>query len=202
MVIKKLIWLSCLALTMSGCGINNQAKQLQTLEDCIYEIRSADSIYVAGKDVSKMISNNAINISSMPEFAWAYLQKDIPLKARINLKIKNPTKQDAAINRFEYLVLVKGQQLANGMVAQKVSIAAGDSITVPVSVNSNIYQILSNGNTMQEIVAFMKGGNDSATERKGIVTLKIKPSISIGNNLVNYPGYITIEKEISSKILF
>lgn len=202
MVIKKLIWLSCLALTMSGCGINNQAKQLQTLEDCIYEIRSADSIYVAGKDVSKMISNNAINISSMPEFAWAYLQKDIPLKARINLKIKNPTKQDAAINRFEYLVLVKGQQLANGIVAQKVSIAAGDSITVPVSVNSNIYQILSNGNTMQEIVAFMKGGNDSATERKGIVTLKIKPSISIGNNLVNYPGYITIEKEISSKILF
>lgn len=202
MVIKKLIWLSCLALTMSGCGINNQAKQLQTLEDCIYEIRSADSIYVAGKDVSKMISNNAINISSMPEFAWAYLQKDIPLKARINLKIKNPTKQDAAINRFEYLVLVKGQQLANGMVAQKVSIAAGDSITVPVSVNSNIYPILSNGNTMQEIVAFMKGGNDSATERKGIVTLKIKPSISIGNNLVNYPGYITIEKEISSKILF
>ena len=202
MSIRKLIWLSCIALTMSGCGINKQAKQLQTLEDCIYEIRSADSIYVAGKDVSKMISNNTINIGNMPEFAWAYLQKNIPLKARINLKIKNPTQQDAAINRFEYQVLVKGQQLASGLVDQKVSIAAGDSITVPVSVNANIYQILSNGNTMQEILAFMKGGNDSATERKGIVTLKIKPSIAIGDNLVNYPGYITIEKEVSSKILF
>ena len=202
MLIRKFIWLSCIALAVSGCGINKQAKQLQTLEDCIYEIRSADSIYVAGKDVSKMISNNAINISSMPEFAWAYLQKNIPLKARINLKIKNPTQQDAAINRFEYQVLVKGQQLANGLVNQKVSIAAGDSITVPVSVNANIYQILSNGNTMQEIADFMKGGNDSATERKGIVTLKIKPSIAIGDNLVNYPGYITIEKEVSSKILF
>jgi hypothetical protein len=202
MLIKKLIWLSCIALTVSGCGINKQARQLQTLEDCIYEIRSVDSIVVAGKDVSKMISNNAINISSMPEFAWAYLQKSIPLKARINLKIKNPTQQDAAINRFEYQVLVKGQQLANGLVNQKVSIAAGDSIIVPVSVNANIYEILSNGNTMQEIVDFMKGGNDSATERKGIVTLKIKPSIAIGNSLVNYPGYITIEKEVSSKILF
>ena len=202
MPVRKLIWLSCIALIMSACGINKQAKQLQTLEDCIYEIRSADSIYVAGKDVSKMISNNAINIGSMPEFAWAYLQKNIPLKARINLKIKNPTQQDAAINRFEYQVLVKGQQLANGLVNQKVSIAAGDSIIVPVSVNANIYQILSNGNTMQEIIDFMKGGNDSATERKGIVTLKIKPSIAIGDNLVNYPGYITIEKEVSSKILF
>lgn len=191
-----------MVLSISGCGINKQAKQLQTLEDCIYEIRSADSIYVAGKDVSKMISNNAINIGNMPEFAWAYLQKNIPLKARINLKIKNPTQQDAAINRFEYQVLVKGQQLANGLVNQKVSIAAGDSIIVPVSVNANIYQILSNGNTMQEIVDFMKGGNDPATERKGIVTLKIKPSIAIGDNLVNYPGFITIEKEVSSKILF
>ena len=202
MLIKKLIWLTCVALTLSACGINKQAKQLKTLEDCTYEIRSADSIYVAGKDVSKLIKNNDINISSMPEFAWAYLQKNIPLKARINLKIKNPTQQDAAINRFEYQVLVKSQQLANGSVNQKVIIAAGDSIIVPVGVNANIYDILSNGNTMQEIVDFMKGGNDAATERKGVVTLKIKPSIAIGNNLVNYPGYITIEKEVSSKILF
>jgi hypothetical protein len=202
MPIKTIFGLSVLCFIFLSCGINKQAKQLQTLEDCIYEIRSADSVYVAGRDVSKMINNNSINISSMPEFAWAYLRKDIPLKARINLKITNPTKELAAINRFEYLVLIKGQQLASGLVDQKVSISPGDSIIVPVSVNANIYQILSNGNTMKEIVDFMKGGNDSATEKKGIVTLKIKPSIAIGDNLVNYPGYITIEKEVSSKILF
>ena len=202
MPIRKLFGLCFLCLAFISCGINKQAKQLQTLEDCIYEIRSADSVYVAGRDVSKMINNNSISISSMPELAWAYLQKDIPLKARINLKITNPTKEMAAINRFEYLVLVKGQQLASGLVNRKVSVAPGDSVTVPVSVNANIYQILSNGNTMKEIVEFMKGGNDAATEKKGIVTLKIKPSIAIGDNLVNYPGYITIEKEISSKILF
>ncbi|NEU09080.1 LEA type 2 family protein [Flavihumibacter sp. R14] len=199
---RRFINLCLISLFFVNCGINKQAKQLQTLEDCIYEIRSADSIYVAGRDVSKMINNNAINISNMPEFAWAYLKKDIPLKARINLKIKNPTKQIAAINRFEYLVLIKGQQLANGLVDQKVSVAPGDSLTVPVSINANIYQIVSNGKTMKEIVEFMQGGNDSASEKKGIVTLKIKPSIAIGDNLVNYPGYITIEKEVSSKILF
>ena len=202
MPIRKILGLSLLCLMFLSCGINKQTKQLQTLEDCIYEIRSADSVYVAGRDVSKMINNNSINISNMPEFAWAYLRKDIPLKARINLKITNPTKELAAINRFEYLVLIKGQQLASGLVDQKVSVAPGDSIVVPVSVNANIYQILSNGNTMKEIIDFMKGGNDASTEKKGIVTLKIKPSIAIGDNLVNYPGYITIEKEVSSKILF
>lgn len=199
---KNFFGLILVSVMLFSCGINKQANQLQTLEDCIYEIRSADSVYVAGRDVSKMISNNKIDLSSMPGFAMAYLRQDIPLKARINLKIKNPTKELAAINRFEYLVLIKGQQLANGIVDQKVSIAPGDSIIVPVNVNANIYQILSNGNTMQEIMEFMKGGNESGTEKKGIVTVKIKPSIAIGSNLVNYPGYITIEKEISSKILF
>lgn len=202
MLVKKIVGFLFLSMVILGCGINKQAQQLQTLEDCKYEIRSADSIFVAGKDVSRMINSKKINLSNMPEFAWAYLRKDVPLKARINLKIMNPTKELAAINRFEYLVSIKGQQLANGLVSQKISIAPGDSIIVPVTVNANIYQILSNGNTMQEIMDFMKGGNDSATEKKGIVTVKIKPTIAIGNNLVNYPGYITIDKEVSSKILF
>jgi LEA14-like dessication related protein len=201
-LIKKIIGLFFLSIVILSCGINKQAQQLQTLEDCKYEIRSADSIYVAGRDLSKMINNKTINLSSMPEFAWAYLRKDVPLKARINMKISNPTKEEAAINRFEYQVSIKGQQLANGVVNQKISIPPGDSITVPVTINANIYQILSNGNTMQQIIDFMKGGNDSATEKKGIVTVKIKPSIAIGNSLVNYPGYITIDKEVSSKILF
>ena len=199
---KNLICLVLISVFLFSCGINKQANQIQTLEKCIYEISSADSIYIAGRDVSKLINNNSINLSSMPEIALGYFRKDIPLKARINLKIKNPTQQLAAINRFEYLVLIKGQQLANGMVDQKVSIEPGDSIIGPVSLNANIYRILSNGKTMQQIVEFMRGGNDSATEKKGVVTLKIKPTISVGKNLVNYPGYITVEKEVSSKILF
>ena len=126
MPIRNFFGLCLLCFMFLNCGINKQAKQLQTLEDCIYEIRSADSVYVAGRDVSEMINNNSINISNMPEFAWAYLRKDIPLKARINLKITNPTKELAAINRFEYLVLIKGQQLASGLVDQNVSVAPGD----------------------------------------------------------------------------
>lgn len=191
-----------LSMLLSACGINKQANQIQTLEKCIYEISSADSMYIAGRDVSKLVNNKTINLNSMPEIALGYFRKDIPLKARINLKIKNPTQQLAAINRFEYLVLIKGQQLAAGSVNQMVSVAPGDSLTVPVNVNANIYQILSNGKTMQQIMEFIQGGNDSSTEKKGVVTLKIKPTISVGDKLVNYPGYITIEKEVSSKILF
>ncbi len=175
---------------------------MQTLEKCTYQVVSADSVFVAGRDISKMISENQINLANIPEIAIAYLRQNIPLSARINLKIKNPTQQTAAINRFEYEVLIKGNQLAEGLVNQEISIEPGDSTLVPVSLNANIYKILSNGKTMEEVLEFLRGGNDAATEKKGVLTLKIRPSIAIGDKLVKYPGFITIEKELSSKILF
>lgn len=199
---KILVFALISGLFLSSCGFNKQAKLAEAFEKCKYEVTSADSIYVAGRNVSKLITNKNFNISDMPDFALAYLRQDIPFKARLNLKIVNPTKTEAGINQFEYRVLVKGQELANGFVNQKVSVLAGDSTTVPVSINANIFQILSNGKTVQQIMEFMKGGNTAGTEKKGMITLKIKPTIDIGGKLVNYPGYITVDKEISSKILF
>lgn len=199
---KIVVFVFLSGLLLSSCGFNKQANLAQAFEKCKYEVTSADSIYVAGRNVSKLIANKNFNISDMPDFALAYLRQDIPLKARLNLKIINPTKNEAAINQFEYHVLIKGQELANGFVNQKVSVTAGDSTTVPVSINANIFQILSNGKTVQQIMEFMKGGNTTGTEKIGIITLKIKPTIDIAGKLVNYPGYITVDKEISSKILF
>ncbi len=199
---RNLFLLCFAAILLYSCGLNKQARQVKAFEKCEYQITSADSIYVAGRDVSKLINNATIDISSMPELAFAYLRKDIPLKARLNLQIKNPTANLAAINQFEYKILIKGQELANGFINQKVSVEPGSSTTVPVNVNANIYQFLSDGKTMQQIADFIKGGDTNGTEKKGIVTLKIKPTISLAGKLINYPGYITIDKEISSKILF
>ena len=190
------------AIFLAGCGLNKQARQIEALEKCTFEIGSADSIYLAGRDVSKLIKNRTFELSNVPELAFALFRKNIPLKAKVNLKIDNPTSNPAAINQFEYIVLIKNQEIANGFVNQKVSIKPGGTAMVPVRVNSNIYSFLSNGKTMEEILDFIRGGESGASERKGVVTIKIKPTIEVGGKLVKYPGYITIDKEVSSKILF
>lgn len=199
---KKLSLVFFLAITLAGCGLNKQARQIEALEKCTYEISSADSIYIAGRDVSKLIENRTLELRNVPELALALFRKNIPLKARVNLTINNPTAVEAAINEFEYIVLIKNQEIANGFVNQKVSVAPGESVSVPVRVNSNIYSFLTNGKTMEEIMDFVRGGNTGATERKGVVTIKIKPTIEVGGKMVKYPGYISIDKEVSSKILF
>ncbi|WP_442590544.1 hypothetical protein ACSBL2_04880 [Pedobacter sp. AW31-3R] len=197
---KKLILICVAAMTVFGCGVNKQAQQIKALEKCTYKVKSADNISVAGTDIKNLLNNQNINLSSLPGLAFGLLRKDVPLRARLNMEITNPSGNLAAINEFEYKVLINKQELATGFVNQLVSVEPGTTVVVPVDVNANVYQFISNAKVMSEITEFLRGGG-SGPERKGLVTLKIRPSIKVGNTLVKYPGFISIDKEVSSKIL-
>ncbi|SDM07438.1 hypothetical protein SAMN05421813_105169 [Daejeonella rubra] len=196
---KKYILICSLALLASSCGIS---RKIDVLEKCNYSIKSADSVYLAGKDISKLVKNKTFELSSVPGLALALFRKNIPLSANVKLSINNPTSKTAAINQFDYIILIKGQELAAGSVDRKISVESGATTIVPVQINSNIYSFLSNGKTMEELVAFMGGAESGPGEKKGLVTIKIRPSFMVGNKLIKYPGYISIDKELSSKILF
>lgn len=197
----KNLFLACLiVLNLGSCGINKQAQQIKALEKCDYRITDATNITIAGTDVRKLIEGKSVNTLSIPGIALGMLRKDIPLRAKLNLEISNPTNNLAAINDFDYIVLINRQEVFNGSVNQSVNIGAGQTTQVPVQVNANIYQFLTDNKMLNDIGTFI-GGATNGSEKKGLVTLKIRPSIKVAGGLVKYPGYITIDKEVSSKIL-
>jgi len=196
---KKYILICIFGIIASSCGIS---KKIDILEKCNYSIKSADSVYLAGKDISKLVKNKTFDLSSAPGLALAMFRKNIPLSANVKLSINNPTSKTASINQFDYIILIKGQELASGSVDRKISVESGATTIVPVQINSNIYSFLSNGKTMEELVTFLGGAESGAGEKKGLVTIKIRPGFIVGNKLIKYPGYISIDKELSSKILF
>ena len=198
---KRIVLFSLLVVAVYGCGINKQAQQIKALEKCTYKITSADEITVGGTDVKKLFEGQEINLASLPGLAFGLLRQDVPLKARLNLEVKNPSGDDAAINQFEYKILINNADLAEGVVNQEVNVPAGQSTVVPVNMVVNLYPFVSNSKVMGQITEFMKAGKNGGAEKKGLLTLKIRPSIKVGNSLVKYPGFITIDKEISSKIL-
>ncbi|NQX37497.1 hypothetical protein SAMN05421820_103519 [Pedobacter steynii] len=197
---KKIIFLCLTAIIMQSCGVSRQQQQIKALEKCTYKIHSADNISLAGTDVKRLLNDNNINLGSLPGLALGLLRKDIPLKARLNLEITNPSSNIAGINEFEYKILINRQELAGGFVNQAVNIEPGQSTTVPVDLIANIYPFVTNSKVMNEITEFLQG-NKNGGEKKGILTLKIRPSIKVGGTLVKLPGFITIDKEVSSKIL-
>jgi len=197
---KKTLLLCFLTISIFGCGINKQAQQIKALENCTYKIKNVNQITLAGSDLGRLINQQDFNLASLPGVALGLLRKDIPLRANLNLEITNPSGNLAAINQFEYKILVNNTDLAEGIVNQAVSIPQGQTVTVPVQMSSNIYGLISNGNVLNDIIKAAQKGAKS-DDKLGLLTIKIKPTIMIGNTPVKYPGYITINKEISNKIL-
>jgi len=197
---KKISSLLMLVIALSSCGISRQAQQIKALEQCNYKLIDATNVTVAGTDVKKLINNQNINLVNIPALALGYLKQDIPLRAVLNLEINNPSSTTAGINNFDYKILINKQEIANGTVNQIVNVGAGQTVKVPVQLNANIFQFISNGKTLSDITAFLSGAA-KGTEQKGMVTLQIKPSIMVAGALVKYPGFITIDKEVSSRIL-
>lgn len=183
---------------MFSCGVNQQAKQIKALEKCKFEVRGVDSVYLAGADVIKLVQSGNIDSRSMGGVAMGMLRKEIPLKGILHLKITNPTNNLAGINQFQYQLLMKDKELATGVVNQQVKVNPGESAEIPVLIDANVYGLLSNGSVLQEIADFISG---QSGQQESLLTIKLKPTIAIGNKTINYPGWITFDKKVTRNLL-
>lgn len=181
-----------MGLLLSGCAINKQ--QIDALAKCDYTVESLQDIRLAGRDMNNYTGADGVNLSSLPGIAMAMLRKDLPLEARINMKVANPTTTTTKINSFKYLIEIQGKPLFEGTVDENLHLGTGESTVVPLTFKANIFGTAQeNGldNLLNEL--FTRKG-------EGFLVLKIKPSIKIGNSNIYYPGYITVDRNLAKSI--
>lgn len=191
-----------LPLLFSRCGVNKQIAQAKTLGDCRYTIASADSVYLAGTDVRQFRRLEDINPARFPRLAAGLLTRNIPLDARINLDIINPTNRLAGINQLEYRIILAGQELFTGFLNQRIEVQPGGGrTTVPVRLNTNAYQLFTDPKTRDAFMQLVQNLSGAADAQPSKLTIRIKPTLDLGGKQVNYPGYITINQDVTNKIL-
>jgi len=183
-------------LIMSSCGIKDQKKELESLAKCKFEIESIKEFNIAGTPIERLIKNGNLDIARVPNIAIAALQKKIPLDAIINVQISNPTANTTTINEFDYIILLENQELANGTVDKQITIAANTNSVVPVQIKGEVYNLIFGNDSV--LLNFILG--DNAT--KANFTIKVKPTFTIAGQKIKYPGYITINKQVTREILF
>ncbi|MFC5409729.1 hypothetical protein ACFPMF_10450 [Larkinella bovis] len=194
--------LLALVLTFSQCSVNRQISQAKALGDCKFNISSADSVYLSGIDVRKLRNLEDLNPMRYPQLAAGLLSKSIPLSARINVDITNPTNKVAAIDQLEYKILLAEQELFNGFVNQRIEVTpGGGTARVPVKLNANAYQLMTDDKTRGAFTDLIRNMSGSDKTKPAKLTIKIKPTLALGNKKVDYPGYITIDQEVTNKIL-
>lgn len=195
--IKIITALLCIG-TWVACGVKTQVSQLDALKNCVFKVKTVDSIYLANTPIERLYNKNGLDLSRAPGLAFSMLQQKLPLKARINLDIKNPGSDDAGINAFEYIIMIADQELMKGFYNQAILIPGGDGeVTVPFKIDTDIYPIMSKPENQKLLAGFFSSSKDTSV----VVTVKIKPNIIIADKKVEYPGYIDIKKELSNKEL-
>lgn len=201
---KKLLFfagISALVLVFSQCSVNRQITQAKALGDCKFNITSADSVYLSGIDVRKLKNLEDLNPMRYPQLATGFLAKSIPVSARLNIDITNPTNKTAAIDQLEYKILLAQQELFNGFVNQRIEVAPGGGTTrVPIKLNANVYQLIADEKTRSAFTDLVRNMSGSEGTKSSKLTIKIKPTLALGNKKIDYPGYITVDQEVTSKM--
>lgn len=191
-----LLLLLPLLFLLSRCGINKQIEQAKALGKCHFDLISADSVYLSGISMNQFKDMDNINIGSLPRLAMGIISHNVPLNARLNLKITNNSGQTAAINQFEYKILLRNNEIFKGFVNRKIQIpAGGGQIQVPININTNAYRLITDDQTREAFADLIQNISGTKNVRKSIITIKIKPTLDLGNKEIKYPGYITFDKE-------
>ncbi|HAK76523.1 MAG TPA: hypothetical protein DCR35_03950 [Runella sp.] len=181
------------------CAVTKQISEVKTLGDCKYTVASADNITLAGVDVRSLQN---LDLSQSPRIGLAILTKDVPLNLRLNLDITNPTKNLAGINQFEYKVFLSENELFTGLYDQRIEVQPkGGTTRVPMQLTTNAYRFITDSKAREAIVNMMQNLSGKANTTPSKLTIKLRPTLGIGNSQINYPGYITIEKEVNAKML-
>ena len=199
---RLVLLLAALPLLFSRCSVNNQISQAKTLGNCRYTVASADSVYLAGIDVRQFRKLEDINPARYPRLATGLLTRNVPLDARINLDITNPTNKLAGINQLEYKILLAGQELFNGFLNQRIEVQPGGGQTrVPVRLTTNAYQLFTDPKTRDAFTQLVQNLSGAAGTQPSKLTIRIKPTLDLLGKQVNYPGYITIDQDVTNKML-
>jgi len=191
MTTKKMSGMLFALLLVAGCS--SQRAQVDALGQCDYAVESVRDVRLGGRAVENLVGADGMNLTALSGIALALLRKDLPLEARVDMRIANPNTTKAAINSFKYLIEMQGKPLFEGTVEEDIRLEKGESTVVPLTFRANIFEATQEQG-MEHVL------NEIFTKKTdGFLVLKIKPSIKIAGQNIYYPGYITVDRNLGKR---
>ena len=190
---RVLIFTSFLILA-SGCSI---LSELTAFSKCEFSFHSAQSPSVCGIDISNRHSFSDFSFLDGQVILGNLLRETLPFGITANVEVKNPGATTAAVNSIQWIAFIDDVQVAQGEVADRVEVAPGGGISmIPIRIQTDLFNYME-GDNPQTMLNFALNLVDAGNQPTRL-SMKIKPSVIIGGQSVNYPGYFTITKEFSS----
>lgn len=192
--VKKTLIILFVAMGLSSCDVLNQMTQMANFANCTFNFNSVNHIQMLGIDLSKGMSKESLNVSQLLSLTNALMNRSLPVTFNVNLDVKNPNSIAASMAKMDYILTLNGKQVVSTTMNNSVNVPANSSSVISIPVSTDLFELFS-GESADAIVnlAFKLAGANSNPVNVGI---KVKPYITIGNQQLAYPDYISLNKTL------
>ena len=192
--IKRTLIILFVALGLSSCDLLTQVAQMANFANCTFDFNSINKIQMLGVNLSKGMTKDDLNATQLLNLANALMKRELPVTFNVNLDVENPNSIAAAMSKMDYIVSLNGKQVISTTMNNSINVPAKSKNTITIPVTTDLFQLFS-GESADAILnmAFKLAGASSDPVKLG---LQVKPYITINNQQLAYPNYITINKTL------
>ena len=192
--IKRTFIILFVALGLSSCNLLTQVAQMANFANCTFDFNSINKIQMLGVNLSKGMTKDDLNATQLLNLANALMKRELPVTFNVNLDVENPNAIAAAMSKMDYIVSLNGKQVISTTMSNSINVPAKSKNTITIPVTTDLFQLFS-GESADAILnlAFKLAGASSDPVKLG---LQVKPYITINNQQLSYPNYITINKTL------
>lgn len=185
---KRIFTLLIIAIALIGCdSVQKSLSSTYNMINCQYNYKSISGLSISGMNLS-----NGLSVTSIPKITsiLSGTASSIPLDFTLNVDVKNPNQSAAMMNGLQYILSIDDIQFTTGSVNQALSIEAGQSQTLPISIGVDLATLMKN-NSKDAVVDIAKNFIGMGS-KKSNVKLQLKPTFMVGSVPVTSPVYIPV----------
>lgn len=192
--LKKTLIILFVTMGLASCDVLDQLAQMANFANCTFNFDSVNQIQMLGIDLSKGMTKENLNITQGLALVNAISNRSLPVSFNVNLDVSNPNSIAASMSKMDYILTLNGKQVISTSMNNSVNVPANSNNVITIPVTTDLFQLFS-GESADAIVnlAFKLAGANSNPINVG---LKVKPYITIGNQQLAYPDYISLNKTL------
>ena len=161
---------SIILMTLLGCS----ASKLKRLQTCEYSFQGISEVLIAGEKIEDLKSNKKSGLMGSAVIGKFLFMKEVPMNFNVQIKIKNPNKKVAALDKIEWTAYLKEKEFLSGVYNQHFEVKPGETAVLSVPVSFDIKKQLSgeNGAVLQSFgMGYLLNGKIQG------ISIKVRPFI-------------------------
>jgi hypothetical protein len=192
---KKTLIILFVTMGLASCDLLTQVAQMANFANCNFNFNSVDQIQMLGVNLSKGMQKEDLNTTQLLSLANAIMSKKLPVTFNVNVGVNNPNSIAAAMSKMDYIVSLNGKEVISSTLNKSINVGPNSSSVVSIPITTDLFQLFS-GESADAIVnlAFKLAGASSEPVNVGI---KVKPYITIKDQQLSYPDFISMNKVLN-----